>query len=72
MRSARKELAAVERKIASRDSERQVLRDRLLATRDPLIAEKAHTELTQIEKEIAELEEQWLELEHESQDTAGG
>ena len=40
--------------------------------RDPLIAEKAHTELTQIEKEIAELEEQWLELEHESQDTAGG
>ncbi|MDE0939821.1 MAG: ATP-binding cassette domain-containing protein, partial [Pirellulales bacterium] len=72
IRSARKELAAVERKIASRDSERQVLRDRLLATRDPMIAEKAHTELTQIEKEIAELEEQWLELEHESQDTAGG
>ena len=70
IRNVRKELSAIERKITSRDSQRTMLRDRLLETRDPLIAEKAHTELTQIEKEIGELEEQWLELEQETQDTA--
>ena len=70
IRNVRKELTAIERKITSRDSQRTILRDRLLETRDPLIAEKAHTELTQIEKEIGELEEQWLELEQETQDTA--
>jgi ATP-binding cassette subfamily F protein 3 len=70
IRSVRKELAAIERKISNRDSDRIKLRERLLATRDPLIAEKAHSELTQIEKEISELEEKWLALEQESQDTA--
>ena len=70
IRSVRKELAAIERKISNRDSDRIKLRERLLATRDPLIAEKAHSELTQIEKEIGELEEKWLALEQESQDTA--
>ena len=33
---------------------------------EPLIAEKAHTEFTEIEAEISELESQWLELEQES------
>jgi len=68
IRNVRKELTAIERKITSRDSQRTILRDRLLETRDPLIAEKAHTELTQIEKEIGELEEQWLELEQDTAD----
>ena len=72
MRNVRRELASLERKITSRDKERQTVRERLLETRDPLIAEKAHTELAQLEKEIAELEEQWLELEQQSQETAGG
>ena len=70
VRNVRRELASLERKITSRDQERETVQERLLATRDPLIAEKAHTELTQLEKEIRELEEQWLELEQQSQETA--
>ncbi|MDG2206979.1 MAG: ABC-F family ATP-binding cassette domain-containing protein [Pirellulales bacterium] len=65
-RNVRKELAALERKINSRDNERKVVQQRLLETRDPLIAEKAHAELTELQAEISELESQWLELDQES------
>ena len=65
-RNVRKELAALERKINSRDNERKLVQQRLLETRDPLIAEKAHAELTELEAQISELESQWLELDQES------
>ena len=71
LRNARKELSALERKIGDRDAQRNTLRERLLSTRDPLIAEKAHAELAQIEQEISTLEEQWLELDAQTQETAG-
>ena len=71
LRNARKELSALERKIGDRDAQRKTLRERLLSTRDPLIAEKAHAELAQIEQEISTLEEQWLELDAQTQETAG-
>tara|TARA_Y100001934_G_scaffold16134_1_gene19412 strand:+ start:311 stop:2086 length:1776 start_codon:yes stop_codon:yes gene_type:complete len=70
LRTVRKELSAVERKIADRDTLRSTLRERLLSTQDPLIAEKAHAELTKIEQEIDALEEQWLELDAKTQETA--
>ena len=61
----------MERKIGDRDAQRSTLRERLLSTRDPLIAEKAHAELEKIEQEIGALEEQWLELDAQTQETAG-
>ena len=65
-RSVRKELSALERKINQLDTQKKVVQQRLLETRDPMIAEKAHAEFTEIEAEISELESQWLELEQES------
>jgi len=61
-RAVRKQIKAIERKIARLDDERKALNEQLLTTSDPSDAMKLHEKVESISAELAEAEEEWLEL----------
>lgn len=61
-RALRKQIKAIERKIARLDDERKALNEQLLNVSDPNEAMKLHQKVETISAELAEAEEEWLEL----------
>lgn len=64
-RSLRKEVAAVEKKIALFDDKRNEVNAELLQTADVADAQKLHDELTTLTDELTALEEKWCELQEQ-------
>ncbi|QDV51232.1 ABC-F family ATP-binding cassette domain-containing protein [Gimesia fumaroli] len=62
IKNARKELSAIERKIAQLDEKRNEINDKFLKATNPETAEELHTEMQPLVDEIGELEIRWMEL----------
>jgi ATP-binding cassette subfamily F protein 3 len=62
LRSQRKKLKAIERKIAKLDEQKKELNQTLLSTTDAAEALKLHNEVSEISKQLEAAEEEWLEL----------
>ncbi|MDF1744189.1 MAG: ABC transporter ATP-binding protein, partial [Gimesia sp.] len=62
IKNARKELSAIERKIAQLDEKRNTINDQFLKATSPEAAQDLHTEMQPLVDEIAELESRWMEL----------
>ncbi|WP_299468291.1 AAA family ATPase, partial [uncultured Gimesia sp.] len=62
IKNARKELSAIERKIAQLDEKRNEINEKFLKATNPEAAQKLHTEMQPLVDEIGELEIRWMEL----------
>ncbi len=58
----RKQIQALERKIAKLDDEKKEINQQLLSTTDAEEAVKLHDQVTEITRQLADAENQWLEL----------
>ncbi|HUS40639.1 MAG TPA: ABC-F family ATP-binding cassette domain-containing protein [Pirellulales bacterium] len=61
-RSARKEVSALERKIAQLDERRRSVNEQLLSTTDVAEAQRLHDEVENLKAEIDTAEQRWFEL----------
>ncbi len=64
-RKLRKEIAAVERKIAQMDDEKKRLNEQLLQSTDPEEAVRLHNEVTQLADSLSQAEDRWCALQEE-------
>lgn len=62
IKNARKELSAIERKIAQLDEKRNKINEKFLKATSPEKSQELHTEMQPLVDEIAELESRWMEL----------
>ncbi|MFK7778297.1 MAG: ABC-F family ATP-binding cassette domain-containing protein [Gimesia sp.] len=62
IKNARKELSAIERKIAQLDEKRNAINDEFVKATSPETAQELHTTMQPLVDEIAELEIRWMEL----------
>ncbi len=66
MRRVRKEISTLERKIATFDDRKRLLREQLLSTSDAEQAQRLHQELEKLEAEIESSEHRWGKLQEEA------
>jgi len=64
-RSARKEIANLERTISQLDAQKREVNDQLLKTTDPAEALRLHNEVSALAAQIAEAEDRWCRLQEE-------
>jgi ATP-binding cassette subfamily F protein 3 len=68
-RKIRKEITAIERKIARLDEQKNELNAQMLATTDADEALRLHNEVAALASELAEAEDRWCELQEEIGET---
>lgn len=62
IKNARKELSAIERKIAQLDEKKNAINDNFMKETNPEAAQELHAEMQPLVEEITELETRWMEL----------